>query len=161
MSTTVTFPGLGLEFEIDRVAFSIGGFNVYWYGVLIACGLLLALAFAFRHCTEFGVDGDAMVDVAFIGAVLGVICARIYYVLMSPYGFDSLWDVVNIRGGGLAIYGGIIGGLGFGALACKWRKLPVLPMYDLTCMCFLIGQGIGRWGNFVNQEAFGYNTTLP
>ena len=161
MNTIVTFPGLGLEFEINRVAFTIGGINIYWYGVLIACGLLLAIFFGFRHCLESGIDPDAMVDVVVIGTVLGILSARAYYVAMSPYAFDSLWDVLDIRQGGLGIYGGIIGALVFGGLACKWRKVPVLAMYDLTSMGFLIGQGIGRWGNFVNLEAFGYTTTLP
>ena len=80
---------------------------------------------------------------------------------LSPYNYSSLWDVLAIRDGGLAIYGGVIGGFLFGGLACKWRKVPVLPMFDLAAMGFLMGQGCGRWGNFFNQEAFGCNTTLP
>ena len=127
-------------------------------GLYLVC---LALVFAFRHGVEFGVDADAMVDVILIGVVMGILCARLYYVAMSPYNYSSLWDVLAIRDGGLAIYGGIIGGFLFGGLACKWRKVPVLPMFDLTAMGFLIGQGCGRWGNFFNQEAFGCNTTLP
>ncbi|MGN0708492.1 MAG: prolipoprotein diacylglyceryl transferase [Faecalibacterium sp.] len=161
MTNTVTFPGLGLSFEIDRVAFSIGGMDVYWYGVCIAVGLCLALVFAFRHAVEFGVDSDSMVDVILIGVIMGILCARLYYVAMAPFDYESIWDVLSIRDGGLAIYGGIIGGFLFGGLACKWRKLPVLPMFDLAAMGFLIGQGCGRWGNFFNQEAFGCNTSLP
>lgn len=161
MTNTVTFPGLGLSFEVNRIAFTIGGVSIYWYGVVIACGLCLALAFAFRHCKEFGVDGDAMIDVIIIGVVLGIASARAFYVAMAPFKYESIWDMLAIRDGGLAIYGGIIGGFLFGGLACKWRKVPMLPMFDLTGMGFLIGQGIGRWGNFFNQEAFGYNTTLP
>ena len=161
LTNLVQFPGLGLSFELNRVAFSIGRFNVYWYGVCIAVGMCLALVFAFRHGVEFGVDADAMVDVILIGVVMGILCARLYYVAMSPYDYETLWDVLAIRDGGLAIYGGIIGGFLFGGLACKWRKVPVLPMFDLAAMGFLIGQGCGRWGNFFNQEAFGCNTTLP
>lgn len=161
MTNTVTFPGLGLSFEVNRVAFTIGGISIYWYGVCIAVGVCLALVFAFRHCKQFGVDGDAMVDVIFIGIVLGIVSARAYYVAMAPFEYESIWDMLAIRDGGLAIYGGIIGGFLFGGLACKWRKVPVLPMFDLTGMGFLIGQCCGRWGNFFNQEAFGYNTTLP
>ena len=137
MTNLVQFPGLGLSFQLNRVAFTIGGVSIYWYGVCIAVGLCLALIFAFRHSLEFGVDPDSMVDVILIGVVLA------------------------IRDGGLAIYGGIIGGFLFGGLACKWRGVPVLPMFDLTAMGFLLGQGCGRWGNFFNQEAFGCNTTLP
>ena len=155
------FPGLGLSFELNRVAFSIGRFNVYWYGVCIAFGICLALVFAFRHSVEFGVDADSMVDVILIGIVLGIASARAYYVAMAPFKYESIWEMIAIRDGGLAIYGGIIGGFLFGGLACKWRGVPVLPMFDLTAMGFLLGQCCGRWGNFFNQEAFGCNTTLP
>ena len=161
MTNLVQFPGLGLSFELSRVAFSIGGMDIYWYGVCIAFGLCLALVFAFRRCTEFGIDADSMVDVILIGVVLGIASARLYYVAMAPYNYDTIWDVLAVRDGGLAIYGGIIGAFVFGGLACKWRGVPVLPMFDLAGMGFLIGQGCGRWGNFFNQEAFGCNTTLP
>ena len=161
LTNLVQFPGLGLSFELNRVAFSIGRFNVYWYGVCIAFGICLALVFAFRHSVEFGVDADSMVDVILIGIVLGIASARAYYVAMAPFKYESIWEMIAIRDGGLAIYGGIIGGLLFGGLACKWRGVPVLPMFDLTAMGFLLGQCCGRWGNFFNQEAFGCNTTLP
>ena len=161
MTNLVQFPGLGLEFELNRVAFHIGGISIYWYGVCIAVGLCLALIFAFRHSIEFGVDPDSMVDVILIGVVLGIISARAYYVAMAPFKYESIWDMIAIRDGGLAIYGGIIGAFLFGGLACRWRGVPVLPMFDLTAMGFLIGQCCGRWGNFFNQEAFGCNTTLP
>ena len=161
MTNLVQFPGLGLSFQLNRVAFTIGGVSIYWYGVCIAVGLCLALVFAFRHSLEFGVDPDSMVDVILIGVVLGIISARAYYVAMAPFKYESIWEMIAIRDGGLAIYGGIIGGFLFGGLACKWRGVPVLPMFDLTAMGFLLGQGCGRWGNFFNQEAFGCNTTLP
>ena len=161
MTNLVQFPGLGLSFELNRVAFSIGGFSIYWYGVCIAFGICLALVFAFRHSIEFGVDPDSMVDVILIGIVLGIVSARAYYVAMAPFKYESIWEMIAIRDGGLAIYGGIIGGFLFGGLACKRRGVPVLPMFDLTAMGFLLGQGCGRWGNFFNQEAFGCNTTLP
>ena len=161
LTNLVQFPGLGLSFELNRVAFSIGRFNVYWYGVCIAFGICLALVFAFRHSVEFGVDADSMVDVILIGIVLGIASARAYYVAMAPFKYESIWEMIAIRDGGLSIYGGIIGGFLFGGLACKWRGVPVLPMFDLTAMGFLLGQCCGRWGNFFNQEAFGCNTTLP
>ena len=161
LTNLVQFPGLGLSFQLNRVAFTIGGVSIYWYGVCIAVGLCLALVFAFRHSLEFGVDPDSMVDVILIGVVLGIISARAYYVAMAPFQYNSIWEMIAIRDGGLAIYGGIIGGFLFGGLACKWRGVPVLPMFDLTAMGFLLGQGCGRWGNFFNQEAFGCNTTLP
>lgn len=161
MTNLVQFPGLGLEFNINRVAFTIGGLDVYWYGVLIATGFLLALVFAFRYAVDFGIDADRLVDVVLVGSVCAVICARAYYVIFSPVPYESFADMIDIRQGGLAIYGGVIGAAVFGGLTCKWRKLPILPTFDLVAMGFLIGQSIGRWGNFVNQEAFGSNTTLP
>ena len=161
MTNLVQFPGLGLSFELNRVAFSIGGFSIYWYGVCIAFGICLALVFAFRHSIEFGVDPDSMVDVILIGIVLGIVSARAYYVAMAPFKYNSIWEMIDIRKGGIAIYGAVIGAFVFGALAAKWRKVPLLPLFDLVSLGFLIGQGIGRWGNFVNQEAFGTNTTLP
>ena len=117
MTNLVQFPGLGLSFELSRVAFSIGDMDIYWYGVCIAFGLCLALVFAFRRCTEFGIDADSMVDVILIGVVLGIASARLYYVAMAPYNYDTIWDVLAVRDGGLAIYGGIIGAFVFGGLA--------------------------------------------
>ena len=110
MTNLVQFPGLGLSFELNRVAFSIGGFSIYWYGVCIAFGICLALVFAFRHSIEFGVDPDSMVDVILIGIVLGIVSARAYYVAMAPFKYENIWEMIAIRDGGLAIYGGIIGG---------------------------------------------------
>ena len=157
----VQFPGLGLEFTVDRVALSLGGFNIYWYGVLIALGLVLGMAFAFHFAPDFGLNADRLVDVVAIGTVMGIVCARIAYVAMAPFEYDSLWQMLYIRQGGIAIYGAIIGAFLFGGLAARWRQVPLLPLFDAVGMGFLIGQGIGRWGNFVNQEAFGTNTTLP
>ncbi len=157
----VEFPGLGLAFTLNRVAFSIGGFNVYWYGILIAAGLLLAMAFAFHYSADFGINSDRLVDVVVIGTILAIVCARIAYVAMAPFEYESLWEMIDIREGGIAIYGGIIGAFVFGGLAARWRKVPLLPLFDVVGMGFFIGQGIGRWGNFMNQEAFGCNTTLP
>ena len=117
MTNLVQFPGLGLSFEINRVALSIGGFNIYWYGVCIAFGICLALVFAFRHSIEFGVDPDSMVDVILIGIVLGIVSARAYYVAMAPFKYESIWEMIAIRDGGLAIYGGIIGGFVFQQLS--------------------------------------------
>ena len=157
----VEFSGLGLEFTLNRVAFSIGDFQVYWYGILIATGLLLAMAFAFRYAPDFGINADRLVDVVAIGTVMAIICARIAYVAMAPFEYESFWEMLDIREGGIAIYGGIIGAFVFGGLAARWRKIPLRPLFDVVGMGFFIGQGIGRWGNFMNQEAFGCNTTLP
>ena len=161
MSFDVQFPGLGLEFTINRVALSIGGFNIYWYGVIIAAGMVLAMMFAFRNADDFGINSDRLIDVILVGAVMAIVCARIYYIVFAPFKYESIWQMIDIRQGGIAIYGAVIGAFVFGGLMAKIRRIPILPLFDLVGICFLIGQGVGRWGNFVNQEAFGSNTTLP
>ena len=141
----VQFPGLGLDLTVNRVALAIGGFNIYWYGVIIAAGMLLAMLYAFRNAVDYGIDSDRLVDVVAIGTVMAIVCARIYYVAMAPFAYQSLWEMIDIRKGGIAIYGAVIGAFVFGALAAKWRKVPLLPLFDLVSLGFLIGQGIGRW----------------
>ncbi len=161
MSYHVQFPGLGLEFDLNRVAFTLFGMPVYWYGILIAAGMLLALLFAFHYARSFGIDADRMVDVVLISTVFSVVGGRVFYVAMAPFEYESFAQMLDVRQGGLAIYGAVIGAFLAGFFVCKWRKVSVLPMFDLASLGFLIGQGVGRWGNFVNQEAFGTNTALP
>ena len=96
LTNLVQFPGLGLSFHLNRVAFTIGGISIYWYGVCIAVGLCLALVFAFRHSLEFGVDPDSMVDVILIGVVLGIISARAYYVAMAPFQYNRMHRQVGV-----------------------------------------------------------------
>ena len=155
MTNLVQFPGLGLSFEINRVALSIGGFNIYWYGVCIAFGICLALVFAFRHSIEFGVDPDSMVDVILIGVVLGIASARAYYVAMAPFQYQSIWEMIAIRDGGLAIYGGIIGGVLTAIVYSHLKKKSFWVMADTMAPSLILGQMLGRWGNFFNKEAFG------
>ena len=157
----VRFPGLGLHLTVDRVAFTILGMPVYWYGIILTTGLLVAAIIGIRLSKNFDIDEDKLIDVILIGGVCAIICARIYYVVFAPFKYESIWDMINIRDGGIAIYGAVIGAFIFGGLACKWRKLDVLNVADITAVCFLIGQSIGRWGNFVNQEAFGTKTDAP
>lgn len=162
MNSIVSFPGLGLEFELNRVAFHIGSIPVYWYGILIATGFILAILYASRRAKEFGIDADRMLDVVLGGAIGGIIGARAYFVLLRwDYYGQNLDQIFNTRSGGMAIYGGIIGGVLIGYLMCRIRKVKALPALDLAAGGFLIGQCIGRWGNFVNIEAFGGNTGLP
>ena len=161
MTNIVEFPGLGIELTVSSVAFHILGVPIYWYGVLIGLGMMLAVAFALSQAKSFGIDPNRMIDVIIIGVVCGVLGARIYYIIFSDGVYNTLYSFFNLRGGGLAIYGGVIGGAIGCIVGCKWRKVPLLPMMDLTAMGFLIGQSIGRWGNFTNQEAFGSNTDLP
>lgn len=162
MTEVLSFPALGLEFKLNRIAFQIGDFAIYWYGIIIAAAFLIGLFYAFRRVRTFGLDGDRVIDVT-IGAIIGaIIGARLYYVAFSWDEFSGDWtSIFNTRQGGLAIYGGVIGGFLVGWLMCRLRRVKFLPMADLAVGAIILGQAIGRWGNFVNVEAFGGNTTLP
>ena len=160
---TVQFPKLGWEFHVDPTAFYIGDTPIAWYGIIIAVGFMLAFLYAMFSCKKMNINSDKLVNCVLVGMVTGIIGARLYYVLFYPgdlYIRDPM-QIFNIREGGLAIYGGIIGGLLGGVITAKICKLRVPAVLDVAVLGFLIGQGIGRWGNFVNQEAFGTNTTLP
>ena len=159
----VTFPGLGWSFDIDSTAFSIGWLEIKWYGLLIAFGFILAVVYAMLMCKKMVIDRSKLLDTIIVGLVAGIIGARLYYVLFYPG--DKFWkdpiSILYIHQGGLGIYGGIIGAMVIGGLFAKFRKLNVWSVLDVGVLGFLIGQTIGRWGNFVNQEAFGGPTSLP
>ncbi len=159
MGNFVSFPELGLEFNIERVAFEIFGFQIHWYAILIGIGMILALLYCFSVMKKFGINSDRASDVVFVGLIGGILGARAYYIVFdNELTFAEFFD---IRGGGLAIYGGIIGAFIFAFAAAKIRKVRFVPFADVAAMGFAIGQSIGRWGNFVNQEAFGSPTNLP
>lgn len=158
--------------KINNVLFTIPWFNdtsidVYWYGFLIAFGMLLAVIYASTRMRKFGLDTDRAIDVILAGLVGAIIGARAYYVIfnMSRYLTDegglNLKAVFSIRDGGLAIYGGVIGALIFGGVVAMIRKVKLTPMLDLMGLGLLIGQCLGRWGNFFNQECYGVKTSLP
>lgn len=156
----VSFPGLGInDLPVNRVAFSIGSFNVYWYGILIATGLMLAVLYAYFNAHRYDVDRNKLIDCVIVGIITAVIGARAYYVAFRWDYFSSHpAEIIDIRDGGIAIYGSIIGALIGGLVVAKIRKMKFLPVLDITMTGFLIGQAIGRWGNFFNQEAFGTPT---
>lgn len=166
----VYFPFLGEDniftngIKISRVAFKIPGtdFVIYWYGLLIALGLALAVIYGFSKLKKHGINPDRAIDACIAGFLGAIVGARLYYVLFSwdEYKNDIL-KIFDVRDGGLAIYGGIIGAVLCGGIMCKIRKVNLPAILDLTGIGFLIGQSIGRWGNFFNQEAFGDVTTLP
>lgn len=158
--TQVDFPGLGWTFNISAEAFHIGSLSVKWYGIIIAFGFTLACIYGGRKAYKWKMNLDGMLDVLIYGTIFAVIGARLYYVAFHWYSFkDNLIDIFKIWEGGLAIYGGIIGALIGAAIACKKAKVDFRNLLDLGALGLLIGQGIGRWGNFMNQEAFGTNTT--
>lgn len=155
----ISFPNLGFDFFIDPVAFTVFGVEIKWYGILITLGVLIAILYCYPKMKKFGLDSDRATD-AVLGGIFGsIIGARAYYVIFQWEDYkDDIISIFNIRNGGLAIYGGLIGAVLVGGIVCKLRKVKFLPMFDIAVIGFLIGQGIGRWGNFINQEAFGTNT---
>ena len=166
----ITFPGLGLEFHIDRVAFTIFGKDIYWYGIIIACGFLLAVAYCCWQARRYGIRQDDLIDMLFFAVPLCIIGARLYYIIFYFDLFLTEVDgvlkpdfgkMVAIWDGGLAIYGGIIMAVIVAAVFCRVRHIKFGALADLGCFGLLIGQAVGRWGNFVNQEAFGGLTDLP
>ncbi len=167
MTHTVTFPGLGLEFHLNRVALEVFGHPIYWYGIIIALGVLLAVAVCRRLAPRLGIEPDNTVDISLIAVPLGIVGARLYYILFyldlfrDDRGRLDFAAMVRIWDGGLAIYGGIIAAVLAGYLYCKVKKIRPAAFADLGAIGLLIGQAVGRWGNFVNAEAYGGETTLP
>lgn len=158
----VEFPNLFGGFAINYYrGFTVFGVPIYWYGVIITVGVILAYLYAMHRTKEFGLNKDRVFDVVFAALIGGFLGARIYYCVFqtldpnSGVSYDFITTFTGIRDGGLAIYGGIIGGFLVGFIACKIRKVKFLTMCDLASFGFLIGQTLGRWGNFVNQEAYG------
>ena len=167
MMGTVSFPGLGLELTLNRVAFHLGSWPVYWYGIIIAAGFLLAVVFCSRKAPQFGIRQDDIIDMLFFAVPLSIIGARLYYIIfyLDLYrredGTLDFGAMVRIWDGGLAIYGGVIAAVITLFVFCKVRKIKFLAFADLGVFGMLIGQMIGRWGNFVNIEAYGGPTDLP
>lgn len=156
MMNVIGFPGLGLSFDINRVAFSVLGKDIYWYAIIISLGFLIAITFLSFDCKKHNVSVDTVYDVSMGGLVFGMIGARIYYVMFDFDSFrGSFLNVFKIWEGGIAIYGGIIGAAIFALIYCRRKKLPTLKVFDVFAPGLLIGQCIGRWGNFVNAEVYG------
>ncbi len=152
----------GLKLTINPIAFSIPlgekHWDVYWYGIIIAFGFAMALLYAYKNAKRFNIDTDRMLDAVIVTVPISILCARTYYLIFDGVKMEGIGDFFGFSSSGfsgLAIYGAVIGAFLCGGLMCKLRKIHILDMFDLTAIGFLIGQGIGRWGNFVNQEAFG------
>ena len=169
MINTVSFPGLGLEFTLNRVAFTIPVLNrpVYWYGLIITCGLILAVYLCIRWGGRFGIGEDNIIDMMLFAVPAALVAIRVYYVVFNldiyRRGDGSLdWGrIFNYGDGGLAIYGAIISSAIVLLLFCRAKKLSFLAYADLGVHGLFIGQLIGRWGNFMNVEAYGGATALP
>lgn len=161
MGYNVTIFGINLVLKPVAFTLTLGGrhWDIYWYGILIATGFLLALIYALRNAERFGLNTDRMLDVVLVVTPISILCARTYYVIFDGEkleGFGDFFGFDDSSGfAGLAIYGAVIGAFVSGALMCKLRRVKITDMFDIAAVGFLIGQCIGRWGNFVNQEAFG------
>ena len=163
----LSFPGLGLEFELTPVAFEVFGWPIHWYGIIIAVGFLLAAAYGYHKTSEFGIVPDTGLDIAFWAVPLAIVGARAYYVIfyMELYrnadGSFNWGEAIAIWDGGLAIYGGVILAVLTVAVCCRFYKQRFLDCADIAAYGLIIGQAVGRWGNFVNIEAYGGLTDLP
>lgn len=159
----VSFPGMGIEnITINRVAFSFFGIEVYWYGMLISIAVVLGLFILHRMAGRFGINPDIVLDTVILLVPVMIVAARLYYVVFSFDEFKgNIWSVFNLRTGGLAFYGGVIGGVLAVFIISKVKKVSFSRLADLFVVVLPLSQGIGRWGNFFNQEAFGSGTTLP
>ena len=156
MTNPILFPNLGLSFTIQPIAFQLGAVSVHWYGVIIGTGFLLAVIYALARKKTFGLTEDHILSMLLTAVPAAIICARIYYcVFYWDLYRDNPISVLYIWEGGIAIYGAVIGAVTAAVLYCRHAKIPFGAMGDVGALGLLIGQAIGRWGNFVNQEAFG------
>ncbi len=141
---------------MDRIAISIGFIEIYWYAIFIVIGIIVAYIVARTIAKERGVNLKDFEDLIFIGLILSIIGTRLYYVIFNFSIYqDNLLNILNVRDGGLAIHGGIITAFTWGLYFSKKRKMNLLDIFDAGAAGFLIAQSIGRWGNFINQEAHG------
>ena len=153
----------GIHLTVHPVAFSLpigkNGWDIYWYGIIIATGFLLAIIYGSFNAKRFNLNFDKLLDVIIITVPVAILCARLYYVIFSDDHISNISEFFGFSSGagfsGIAIYGGVIGAAVCGTLLCRLKKINMLDALDLAALGFLIGQGIGRWGNFTNQEAFG------
>lgn len=160
---TVRFPGMGIDgIEIDNVAFRIGSLIIYKYGVLIAFGMFLCVLLAILQAKKNKFSADLVIDVALVGFPAAIVGARLYYVFSEwSYYKGDILHIINIRDGGLAVIGGVLAAIFAAYILSKVRKIPAHVIFDYCIVYVPLGQAIGRWGNFFNQEAFGTNTDLP
>lgn len=158
----ISFPLLKIgEMHIDRVAFSIGGFNVYWYGIIIGIGFVLAVLYALHRTKSVGLTHDNVFDICIIGIPVSIIFARLFYIIGDIGSMNSFADIFKIHNGGLSIIGGITGILITGLTYSKAKNIEALKLFDFAVPSVMIGQIVGRWGNFVNAEVYGKETVLP
>ena len=146
---------------MNRVAFTIFGIDIMWYAIVIAIGAAIGIILALREAKRIGVNEDDLIDVLLAVMIIGIISARLYYVAFAPEDFNSFFEVINIRTGGMAIHGGVIGGVIAAFITCKIKKMDFWQISDVLVPSVIFAQAIGRWGNYFNQEVYGGLTDLP
>ena len=172
-TSIISFPGLGIgEFEMNKFAISGDSLSflkvifgedwggIAWYGVIIMCGIILAALYGMSRAKIEGISSDDILDVIIVAVIVSIIGARLYYVIFYG-GYNSLYDLIAVWNGGLAIYGAVIGGILSLIVMGFIKKTSPLKLLDIGASSIILGQAIGRWGNFVNAEAYGYETDLP
>ena len=159
--STISFPGLGIgEFQVNSVAFKIFDIEIAWYALIIALGMICAVAYVIFRAKSIGISFDHIIDFAIFVIPFGVIGARLYYVIFESSNIRNFGDIFDIRSGGLAIYGGIIAGALTVYLVCRYKKINFPAFGDCVVPGVILAQAIGRWGNFMNGEAYGYETDI-
>lgn len=147
---------------MDRVAFTIFGIDVMWYGILMASGMIIGTLVAIKEGKRVGIKEDDILDLAIVAIPSGLICARLYYVIFNwDFYSENMSQILNFRGGGMAIHGALIGGVLAGYIFSKYKKISFFKLADTVIIGMPLAQAIGRWGNFINQEAHGGPTDLP
>lgn len=156
----ISFPGIGFEFNIEPVAFRLfGGKEIYWYGIIIVAGMILAIAVGILNGKKVGISSDKISDYMLITVPLSIIGARLYYVAFSWDAYkDSPFDIIKIWNGGLAIYGAVIVAVVTMILFCRKNNIKTYDFLDVGAVSLIFGQAVGRWGNFMNAEAHGGET---
>lgn len=162
MQTTIGFPGLGIkDFVIDPVAFTVFGRDIAWYGIIIACGMVLAYLYAVHNAKKEGIKTDDLLDILLFTIPLAIVSARAFYVIFSLREYDTFGEMIAIWNGGISILGAVLGGIITSVCVAKFKKISPLKVLDVLAPSVLIGQIVGRWGNFMNAEVYGNATTLP
>lgn len=159
----VSFEKIGIKLKLNSICFYLGNFAIKYYGIIIAFAFLLSFLYIFKQSKDYNFNKNLILDSVCLIALSGIIGARLYYVLFfsgDTYKKNPV-SIFYIRDGGLAVYGGVILSAATLLVFCKIKKINFLRFFDLISIGLLLGQAIGRWGNFFNQEAFGYPTDLP
>lgn len=155
----ITFTGLGLNFRINSIAINIFGLNIYWYAIFIVSAFSIGIILCKKDDGKYNIKFEQVLEILLFTIPISIICARLYFVIFKlDYYMQNPTEIINIRNGGLAIYGGIIGAILTISIYCKINKIKLLDILDYFVPYLVLGQAIGRWGNFFNAEAYGTET---